>query len=163
MAASDHHPVVATFATAPPRRATEIEATIPLEVLEDPDTREMINLLWRRLYTAPPGEGAKGKLLRWTESKRKVSSILLAKAGELRRRRTYAQMEVDAVADARKAQMAAIPNVAQLDSIAELNRKVVDKRRTFSPAPPLAEKIIRAEELVTKQSFRRWTKIVITI
>ena len=82
----------------------------------------------------------------WTETKRKVSSILLAKAVELRRQRSFAQAEINAVADARKAQMAAIPGATGPVAIDALNRKVVDKRRTFSPVPTLAENIIRAEE-----------------
>ena len=89
VAASDHHPVVATFATAPPRRATKIEAKIPIEVFDDPEVREMINLLWRRIYSAPEGDDDRDKLSIWTEVKTKVSSILLAKAVELRRRGSW--------------------------------------------------------------------------
>eukprot|EP00967_Tisochrysis_lutea_P147358 scaffold279817_cov32-Tisochrysis_lutea.AAC.3 len=71
--------------------------------------------------------------------------------------RSHAQTEIDAVANARKAQMATTPEAVRADSIADLNRKVADKRRTYSPTPSLAEGIIRAEELVTKQFFRRFT------
>ena len=43
--------------------------------------------------------------------------------------------------------MAEVPGAArpEIMIIAELNRKVVDQRRTFTPAPSLAEKVIRAE------------------
>ena len=117
----------------------------------------MISLLWRRLYPVPSGEDDVDKLSTWTEAKRKVSSILLARTVELRRRQRYAQAEIDAVADARKVQMTATPGTTRSDTLAELNRKIVDKRLTFSLAPSLAEKIIRAEELVTKQFFKRFT------
>jgi len=47
----------------------------------------------------------------------------------------HAQTEIDMVADARKVQMAAIPGATRPGTIADPNRKEVDKRRTFSPAP----------------------------
>ena len=84
----------------------------------------MINLLWRRLYPAPPEEDTRDKLETWTESKKKISSILFAKAAEIRRRRSFAQAEIDAVAEARQAQMATIPGATQPDTMVELNRKV---------------------------------------
>eukprot|EP00967_Tisochrysis_lutea_P147178 scaffold279243_cov22-Tisochrysis_lutea.AAC.1 len=53
----------------------------------------MINLLWRRLYSAPQEDDDRDKLSIWTEFKKKASAILLAKASDLRKRKSYARSD----------------------------------------------------------------------